>query len=218
MAGPTLRLLDALTAEERKRLRAGVVEVSGEAKNRVGLGIVAAVLKLYPGITFDELKVMLPDALNPRSTNRTTNLFDPYTERPYGVVQPGSIRQELAAANQRKKEETGKDDHYKMVHWTGDEETFRTADGVEVLVATGFEGDSLQRVIDHVAQYGVRVVEFAPYRGGGKKGFYALKVLDPVLAEKLQGKGAAAKPWLRWLIGGALVLIALVVWLLSRDN
>ena len=216
MAGTTLQLLSELSDDERKRLRAGVVEVSGEAKNRVGLGIVAALIDLYPAATFQQLKEMLPDGLNPASTNRTTNLFNPYSDRLYGVVQPGSVREELAEANRRKKEETGKDDHYKMVHWTGSDKVFRTGDGVEVLVATGFEGDSLQRVIDHVAQYGVRVVEFAPYRGGGKKGFYKLKVLDPLLHARLRkGKPTPKRsPW--WIALGLLLLIALaILWFLG---
>lgn len=188
-----LKVLERLTAEERRKLEKGVVEVTGEAKNRTILGIVAGILKLYPNITFAELKEMLPDSLNPKSTNRTTNFFDPYTTRPYGVVQPGSIRAEIAEANRLKKLEGGGEEHYKMVHFTADGETFRTGDGVEVLVANGIEDADLQRLIQHVAQYGVRVVDFAPYRGGGRRGFYKLEVVAPELFAKLQDAQAPAE-------------------------
>jgi outer membrane protein OmpA-like peptidoglycan-associated protein len=191
-----IRVLQRLSPSDRRKLEAGVVEVTGEAKNRTILGIVAGVMKLYPNITFAELKEMLPDHLNPKSTNRTTNFFDPYTTRPYGVVQPGSIREEIAKANRLKRKETGAEEHYKMVHFTGEGETFRTGDGVEVLVANGIEDADLQRLIKHVAQYGVRVVEFTPYRGGGKKGYYNLKVLDPVLFDKLQKGYPGRRKWL----------------------
>lgn len=212
-----IRVLQRLSPSDRRKLEAGVVEVTGEAKNRTILGIVAGVLKLYPNITFSELKEMLPDHLNPKSTNRTTNFFDPYTTRPYGVVQPGSIRAEIAEANRLKQAETGAEEHYKMVHFTGEGETFRTGDGVEVLVANGIEDAHLQRLVEHVAQYGVRVVEFAPYRGGGKKGFYKVSVLDPALLKKLQA--AEASKWLiPAVIVGLLLLLLGAVWFFLRPS
>lgn len=213
-----IQVLERLSPADRSRLAKGVVEVSGEAKNRTILGVVAAVMKLYPNITFAELKEMLPDSLNPKSTNRTTNFFHPYTDRPYGVVQPGTIRAEIAEANRLKREETGAEEYYKMVHFTGEGETFRTGDGVEVLVANGIEDADLQRLIQHVAQYGVRVVEFAPYRGGGKKGFYNLTVVDPVLFDKLQKAGSGNRNWLIPMLLVLLVLILLALFLLLRDE
>jgi len=201
-----IRVLERLSPADRRKLEAGVVEVTGEAKNRTILGIVAGIMKLYPNITFAELKELLPDSLNPKSTNRTTNFFHPYTDRPYGVVQPGTIRMEIAEANRLKQAETGAEEHYKMVHFTGEGETFRTGDGVEVLVANGIEDADLQRLIQHVARYGVRVVEFAPYRGGGKKGFYNVTVVDPALLQKLQVATAA-----KWLIPAVIVLLLLLL-------
>jgi outer membrane protein OmpA-like peptidoglycan-associated protein len=206
-----IRVLERLTPAERRKLEEGVVEVTGEAKNRTILGIVAGLLKLYPNITFEELKVMLPDSLNPKSTNRTTNFFDPYTQRPYGVVQPGSIRTEIASANSSKKAETGAEEHYKMVHFTLPEETFRTGDGVEVLVANGIEDANLQALVQHVAKYGVRVVEFAPYRGGGKKGFYNLRVIDPLLFQKLQEEPKAKNKLVPIVMGGGLLLLLILL-------
>jgi len=199
-----IRVLERLSPADRRKLEAGVVEVTGEAKNRTILGIVAGIMKLYPNITFAELKELLPDSLNPKSTNRTTNFFHPYTDRPYGVVQPGTIRMEIAEANRLKQAETGAEEHYKMVHFTGEGETFRTGDGVEVLVANGIEDADLQRLIQHVARYGVRVVEFAPYRGGGKKGFYNVTVVDPALLKKLEVATAS-----KWLFPAVIVLILL---------
>lgn len=214
-----IRVLERLSQADRRKLKDGVIEVTGEAKNRTILGIVAGVMKLYPHLTFAELKEMLPDKLNPKSTNRTTNFFNPYTDRPYGVVQPGSIRDEIAAANRSKQKETGVEEHYKMVHFTGEGETFKTADGVEVLVANGIEDADLQRLISHVAQYGIRVVDFTPYRGGGKKGFYKLTVLDPVLFEKLQSSPKGARKWLLLaLLLLALLLVAGYFFLRQKDE
>lgn len=212
-----IRVLERLSPAERRKLEAGVVEVTGEAKNRTILGIVAGIMKLYPNITFAELKELLPDSLNPKSTNRTTNFFHPYTDRPYGVVQPGTIRKEIAEANRLKQAETGAEVHYKMVHFTGEGVTFRTGDGVEVLVANGIEDADLQRLIQHVARFGVRVVEFAPYRGGGKKGSYNLSVVDPVLFEKLRNEGSAKSKWLVPLLVVLALLFLLAIFVFMPD-
>ncbi len=209
-----MRVLERLSPADRRKLEAGVVEVTGEAKNRTILGIVAGVMKLYPNITFAELKEILPDTLNPKSTNRTTNFFHPYTDRLYGVVQPGTIREEIAAANRLKQAEIGAEEHYKMVHFTGEGETFRTGDGVEVLVANGVEDADLQRLIQHVARYGVRVVDFAPYRGGGKKGFYNVEVVDPAMLAKLQAAPASKLLVPAAIVGGILLLLLLLFMLL----
>ena len=90
-----MKVFSGLTESEKLELSKGVIQVSGKAKNRTALGVVDAVLTLYPNLSFQELKEILPDTINPSADNRFKSLFAPYNpNRLYGVVQPGSIRQE----------------------------------------------------------------------------------------------------------------------------
>jgi len=120
---------EKLTDSQKLSLKKGVIEVSGRHMNRTALGIVDAMLQLYPRATFEELKHMLPDALNPSAPKNYRSLFKPYTDRPYGVIQPGSIRKEC-------------DDQELDInasHFTNETEIFRSADGIEILVSKTWE-------------------------------------------------------------------------------
>ena len=61
----SLKLINKLSDKDRNSLKNGVFEVTGKAMNRTALGIVDAMINLYPKATFEELKEMLPDTLNP---------------------------------------------------------------------------------------------------------------------------------------------------------
>jgi hypothetical protein len=111
-----MKTLNKLSSSQRKLLAKGIIEVSGKAMNRTALGVVDATFTLFPAITFAELKQLLPDSINPSAPKNYKSLFKPYTERLYGVVQPGSIRQECA--------EKGLD--INASHFTNEGETFRT--------------------------------------------------------------------------------------------
>ncbi len=162
----TIKVLGKLTDKQRNELKGGVIQVEGKAMNRTALGIVDAVLRLYPDVTFNELKQLLPDTINPAAPKNFRSLFRPHTDRMYGVIQPGSIRREC--------EEKGLD--INASHFIGDGETFRTKDGTEVLVSkiwetadTETKEHDLQNLIDHVAPLGVRVVSFEsrkPFKRG----------------------------------------------------
>ncbi|MFN5912066.1 MAG: hypothetical protein ACK45H_12075, partial [Bacteroidota bacterium] len=148
----SLRVISKLSESERQALKKGVIEVSGRHMNRTALGIVDAMIQLYPKATFAELKEMMPDTLNPAAPKNYRSLFKPYTERLYGVIQPGSIRQEC--------QEQELD--INASHFTEESEIFRSADGVEILVSKTWESSDtetgqhdLQTLINHVEQYGV---------------------------------------------------------------
>ena len=196
-----MNVFEKLSETQRQSLKTGVIQVSGRYMNRTALGIVDAMVQLYPKATFEELKQMLPDTINPSAPVNFKSIFKPYSERDYGVIQPGSIREEFAAQ--------GFD--IQASHFVEPEEVFRSADGVEILVSKAWESkDSetgqhdLQNLINHVAQYGVRVVEYEKGKPFNK-GSYSLEVVNPVLLEEIQNPKKKSFPW--WIL---LLLLALI--------
>jgi hypothetical protein len=205
-----MQVFNKLTHAQRLELKKGVIEVEGKAMNRTALGVVAAIFKLYPNITFAELKELLPDALNPSAPKNYKSLFKPYTDRLYGVIQPGSIREEC--------EEQGLD--VNASHFIAEGETFLTSDGIEVLVSKTWESKDtetgehdLQNLINHVKQYGIHVVSYESKKPF-KKGDYHLEVINPDLVEALIHGNKKSFPW--WILILLLVIItALTIWYLN---
>lgn len=207
-----MRLLDKLTFEDQKALKNGVIEVYGKHMNRTALGVVDALFKLYPSVTYEELKTMLPDTLNPSAPKNYKSLFKPYTDRLYGVVQSGAIRLEC--------EKEGLD--VNASHFTQESEVFRTADGVEVLVAKTWESKDtetgehdLENLIQHVAQYGVRVVSFEAKDMSFEKGGYHLKVIQPLLLKRLTEPTAKKFPW--WLVPVILAVVGGILFFVLKS-
>ena len=143
----SLKTLEKLSETQKIELKKGVIEITGKAMNRTALGVVDAVFTIFPNITFAELKELLPDKINTSAPKNYKSLFKPYSERLYGVIQPGSIRNECA--------EQGID--LNASHFIAENETFKTSDGIEVLVSKSWESsdtetgeNDLQNLIDHV--------------------------------------------------------------------
>jgi hypothetical protein len=206
-----MKLLDKLTSKERLELKSGVIEVYGKHMNRTALGVVDAIFKLYPSITFDELKQLLPDSINPSAPKNFKSLFKPYTEKPYGVIQSGAIRSEY--------EKEGLD--LNASHFISAGETFQTIDGVEVLVSKAWESNDtetgehdLQNLINHVAQYGIKVVSFEAKDQQFTKGGYFLKIIQPLLLKKLITPKSNKFPW--WMIVLLAVVIGAVFYFLKK--
>jgi outer membrane protein OmpA-like peptidoglycan-associated protein len=196
-----IKTIENLSDSQKKELRNGVIEVTGKAMNRTALGVVDAIFTLYPKIKYQELKEMLPDSLNPSAPKNYKSLFKPYTDRLYGVIQPGSIRQEC--------ESQGLD--LNASHFTAADEVFRTSDGVEVLVSKSWESsdtetgeNDLQNLIDHVVQYGIRVTKVEK-KAAFNKGEYHLEIINPTLLQLIQNPPKKKIAW--WI----LVLIALLI-------
>ncbi|MEN9400554.1 MAG: hypothetical protein RL632_1657 [Bacteroidota bacterium] len=197
-----MKVFEKLSDAQKLSLKKGVFEVSGRHMNRTALGIVDAMTQLYPTATFDELKLMLPDSINPSAPKNFKSLFRPYTDRMYGVIQPGSIRQECAAH----------DIDLNASHFTDASETFKSADGVEILVAKTWESKDtetgehdLQNLIKHVEKYGVRVVDFQAEKPF-KKGGYALELVNPTLLSELTT--AKTRRFPLWVLALLLCAIA----------
>ncbi len=201
-----MKVLDSLTEKEKSELKTGVIEVTGKAMNRTALGVVDALMQLYPKATFDELKQMLPDTINTAAPKNYKSLFKPYSERLYGVIQPGSIKTEC--------QDQGLD--VSASHFIKPEETFKTFDGVEVLVSKSWESadtstgeNDLQNLINHVSQYGVKVTKVEK-KEAFNKGEYNLEIINPILYKQLTNPEEKKKfPW--WI----LILIALLLAILA---
>jgi hypothetical protein len=163
----------------KQEVQKGIILVVGKHMNRTALGIVDAILTVYPNLSFEELKEMLPDTINPSAPKNYKSLFAPYNpNRKYGVVQPGSVKNEAI--------ENGLD--INASHFTEKEETFRTSDGIEVLVSKSWETsdtltgeNDLQNLIDHVKQYGIIVNAAEPKTEPFKTGSYQLYILNDQL-------------------------------------
>ena len=191
----------------------GIILVLGKHMNRTALGIVDAILTLYPKVTFAELKEMLPDSLNPSAPKNYKSLFAPYNPyRSYGVVQPGSIKKEAIAI--------GLD--INASHFTEKDETFYTSDGVEVLVSKSWEssdtltGDNdLQKLINHVKQYGIQVNTSEPTTTPFKKGSYDLYILNEQLYSKLINYKKNQLLYL-WIIVLIIILLLGVGYMLTK--
>ena len=209
-----MKVLNSLTEKEKSELKTGVIEVTGKAMNRTALGVVDALMQLYPKATFEELKKMLPDTINVAAPKNYKSLFKPYTERLYGVIQPGSIRTEC--------QDQGFD--INASHFTKPEETFKTSDGVEVLVSKSWEStdtstseNDLQNLINHVSQYGV-VVTKVEKKLAFNKGEYNLEIINPILFKRLTNPEEKKKfPW--WILILALLLLGILAYfLLSKKS
>jgi outer membrane protein OmpA-like peptidoglycan-associated protein len=209
-----MKVLVSLTEKEKSDLKTGVIEVTGKAMNRTALGVVDALMQLYPKATFAELKQMLPDTINTAAPKNYKSLFKPYSERLYGVIQPGTIKTEC--------QEQGLD--VSASHFIKPEETFKTIDGVEVLVAKSWESadtstgeNDLQNLINHVSQYGVKVTKVEK-KESFNKGEYNLEIINPILFKRLTNPEKKKKfPW--WiLILIALLLAILAYFLLAKKS
>jgi outer membrane protein OmpA-like peptidoglycan-associated protein len=209
-----MKVLNSLTEKEKSELKTGVIEVTGKAMNRTALGVVDALMQLYPKATFEELKKMLPDTINVAAPKNYKSLFKPYTERLYGVIQPGSIRTEC--------QDQGFD--INASHFIKPEETFKTSDGVEVLVSKSWEStdtstseNDLQNLINHVSQYGV-VVTKVEKKLAFNKGEYNLEIINPILFKRLTNPEEKKKFPLWILILALLLLGILAYFLLSKKS
>jgi len=208
-----MNVIDKLSEKEKSELKTGVIEVTGKAMNRTALGVVDALMQLYPNATFEELKKMLPDTINESAPKNYKSLFKPYSERLYGVIQPGSIKKEC--------QELELD--INASHFTKPEEVFKSSDGVEVLVSKSWESsdtstgeNDLQNLIDHVTQFGVNVTKVEK-KQAFNKGEYNLEIINSSLYKRLTNPEEKKKfPW--WMIILVLLAIVILLFLLNKKD
>ena len=203
-----IKTFDKLSNEQKRELKNGVIEVTGKAMNRTALGVVDAIFTMFPNITFSELKEMLPDEINPSAPKNFKSLFRPHSNRMYGVIQPGSIRKEC--------ENQGLD--INASHFIKEDETFKTSDGVEVLVSKVWEtadtetGEhDLQNLINHVEKFGIRVTKVEK-KVDFNKGGHHLEIINPALFLAIQQEYAKKFPW--WMLLVFVVLLSIILFFL----
>lgn len=207
-----MNTFEKLTETQRKEISKGVIEVSGRHMNRTALGIVDAMVQLYPRASFEELKSMLPDTINPAAPKNYRSLFNPYTDKLYGVIQPGSIKKEC------KEQELD----VNASHFTDDSEIFKSSDGIEILVSKSWESNDtqtgehdLQNLIKHVEKYGVRVVDYQKEKAF-KKGGYSLEIINPTLYDQLINPKKKSFPY--WILLIGLLLVGILVFLFMNKT
>lgn len=195
-----IRVFKSLSAKERELLKSGVIEVSGKSMGRSALGVVAALVKLYPDSTLDDLKAMLPDDLNPNAPVQFKSPFRPFTNLPLGVFKPVSIQKEY------------KDFNFAATHFTGPDEIITTGKGEKIMVSRLWSKDSFQKLVNHVAQFGVKVVDFKEGRPF-QRGEYQLEIINPKVFKDLSESHAKISQPV--LIGGGIALAGLIALLLK---
>jgi hypothetical protein len=202
-----IKVFTKLTDSQKKELKSGVIEVSGKAMNRTALGVVDAIFTLYPKISFNELKEMLPDKINPSAPKNFKSIFKPFTNKNYGVFQPLSIKTEI--------EKNGYD--INSTHFTKEEEMFTTSDGTKIIVSKLWESNDtetgendLQNLIYHVSNYGIRVVQVEK-KENFNKGEYNLKIINKTLFDELQ---TVKKKWnYLWLLILVIIIIISIIYI-----
>lgn len=202
-----IKVFTKLTDSQKKELKSGVIEVSGKAMNRTALGVVDAIFTLYPKISFNELKEMLPDKINPSAPKNFKSIFKPFTNKNYGVFQPLSIKTEI--------EKNGYD--INSTHFTKEEEMFTTSDGTKIIVSKLWESNDtetgendLQNLINHVSNYGIRVVQVEK-KENFNKGEYNLKIINKTLFDELQ---TVKKKWnYLWLLILVIIIIISIIYI-----
>lgn len=202
-----IKVFTKLTDSQKKELKSGVIEVSGKAMNRTALGVVDAIFTLYPKISFNELKEMLPDKINPSAPKNFKSIFKPFTNKNYGVFQPLSIKTEI--------EKNGYD--INSTHFTKEEEMFTTSDGTKIIVSKLWESNDtetgendLQNLINHVSNYGIRVVQVEK-KENFNKGEYNLKIINKTLFDELQT--VKKKLNYLWLLILVIIIIISIIYL-----
>ncbi len=201
---------DKLSEAQKEEIKKGVIRVSAKAMNRTALGIVAAAIQMFPDCTLDDLKQILPDHLNPAAPRNYKSLFNPYSSRPYGVIQSGSIRQECI--------NEGLD--VSASHFTQPGESFTLKDGTEILVSRSWESrdtetgeHDLNNLIKHVSQYGIIVEEAGPGTVLGEHAF-KIDVLRQDLLDSM--RNPPKNNMLKWILLGAGALAAFLFWYMNR--
>lgn len=176
------------------------VRVHGKAQNRTALGIVNAYLVINPDTTFEQLKTVFPNSINPDSGSKEMFLSE------------AEVKSEIESGNNWIAEGTG--------YFMADDEWLQLKDGTRFAVVRLWTKDSLGRLEKVAAQHGIEIASFEKGKQF-KKGGFELEYLNgwtPVIIEKEVVKTVEKKtiPWWIWVL--LLAVVALVFFLLFRSK
>lgn len=197
-----------LSSSEKGELKKGIIEVSGKAMNRTALGVVDAMVTIFPDASAQELMDMLPASINPAAPVNFKHPFKPHTKEDYGVIRDDS--------GIKKIEEAGYDPG--SLFFMEKAETFKSADGKKIYVSKLWESadtttkeHDLENLINHVKQFGINVTE-VKRSGVFEKGTYTVKELNPALVTKIKNPQKKSKfgilAALALLIVGAIIFFS----------
>ncbi|MBS1538455.1 MAG: hypothetical protein JST20_11990 [Bacteroidetes bacterium] len=157
--------------------------------NRTALGIFNAYIQLHPSSTLSQLKAAFPDSLYDEVEGGFFN-----TIRPVGVFQTKTIVDGLPAKN------------LQQCHFIKDDEILKTSDGKQICVTSSWGKNALERLIKHVAQFGI-IVEEIKEGESFKRGEYEITRLE-------ENK----KHTMYFIIGGLVIVLVLLFILFGRKK
>lgn len=163
------------------------IKVRGKAMNRTALGIFNAYIQLHPSSTLAQLKAAFPDSLYDEVEGGFFN-----TIRPVGVFQTKTVVDGLPAKN------------LQQCHFMKDDEILTTSDGKQICVTSSWGKNALDRLIKHVAQYGI-IVEEVKEGESFKRGEYEITRLQDEKSYMMY-----------YIIGGIILLLVLFYFLFGR--
>jgi len=216
--------LPKLSTEEQIKFNSGIIQVNGKSMNRTALGIIDAFLTLYPKVTYAQLKEAFPDKLNPSGPKQVKSIFQPFTEKEFGVVHSlEEIKTEFVKA----------DLPYDGLFFLEESEMFKTADGVIVIVNklwetndTSTSESDLENLSKQALKFGIVVNKFEPVEAFGR-GSYSLDIIQKDLyhsiradskstdTEILKENKPSRKSYWVW-IALSLAILALTIWFINK--
>ncbi|MGY6562889.1 MAG: OmpA family protein [Luteibaculaceae bacterium] len=174
-----MKLIEHLTPEEKKQLKAGVIGLTGESMNKTVLGLVDAAIRLYPNITEEQLKEIFPDSINPNAPIQFKSIY-----KPHGTVDYGVFKTKVEADYMRLK-----GFKFHETHFTG-KYVLKLADGTEIFVCDKWEkkAGTFEAVIKRAGEYGIKLVKFTE-KAHFRENVYSIEILNKALYDRINNIG-----------------------------
>ncbi len=163
---------------------AGKIRVYGKAQNRTALGIMHAYMTMYPHATLEDIRRAFPNDISP--DKGVPELFLPL-------------------------DEAEKFNTKMSLYFAKPNEVLTMGNGSKVAVAQVWSKPSFERAIRQGSLYDIEIAQFDPAeKGFGKKGSFALEMLNGYVPPVPEQKKKGVPTWL-WAVLG-LILLGVVAW------
>ncbi|MDR1227091.1 MAG: hypothetical protein LBK47_09385 [Prevotellaceae bacterium] len=160
------------------------VMVKGAARGRLALGIVTAYVKLFPELTYKELKVMFPDIIYPKAPSQFKTI------EPLGVFQQLHVVQLLP------------DRGLTIAHFVKPEEIILLPDGQRICVTRTWNKAAFDTLAETAELYGIQVEQVNEGDAAFQHAGFSLQFFPPfekLNVESLDEK-MKRKPYFKWLL------------------
>lgn len=163
------------------------IVVTAKAQNRQALGIMHAYMTMFPNTTLEELREAFPNTINP--DKGTDEIFIPAEEKGTTANWDG--------------------------YFKGDGELLTMGDGMQVSVVKMWTKPSLERLVEHAKQYGIKVVP-SETNVDDKTKFHIEAINKSSSFETAEVK-KQSNNLMKWLLlAGCIVAIILIIWFLVK--